>query len=479
MEILPDEDWEEIVSNPHIIHTLDIDHIGINLTVSYDNFAVFNQLIGNTVQLSTWKTRHYRRNFYPPQFQLIVFAYYQCIIETEKRPNIKQEICDNLSILRHQCIPAPEDMEYLLKGHGFGVPTMTFMEALRLTNVRYIRLVNYGMKQNVITFPDISTALADCSGRVQQQGYPENIWDVGYTNFDERMYCLKVDFIHRARPGTTIDAYPLFTPLDRRPAPRANHGGTFMVTFEDDVMPRVKVYNESFHFLRTSTSNHPTYEHPHSLSQTAKHTGYTHHHGDQRTEVGRDTLWSYYIRANHDPGSRCIYESQTLWCRPTPQAVPGHEKNNDHKWLHVRDRDRPADPTSTDSAQTRWCDRPECPSPANRFTCEEDIRWSQVVDRVHHPQRLQDRPDRSKCMVEAITARARTPSRQRQQRRQWQRTCTTTCCTPTTSTRPTQPHPSPALWTLPKLDFWQKNCFGKMAIINKWYGRSGWYFQDR
>lgn len=84
--------------------------------------------------------------------------------------------------------------------------------------------------------------------------YPGNQWDIASSTKTDFLYVMKVTNLGLLPNTTQMKPYVMFTPFDRRPAPRANHGGHFTVKKANPnhqaQIVKVKVYCLLFHFLR-------------------------------------------------------------------------------------------------------------------------------------------------------------------------------------------------------------------------------------
>ena len=133
-------------------------------------------------------------------------------------------------------------------GHPKPVPSATFLEALVNSEVPYIRLTNYGMKQPIQSFPDLPRELLECDA--SDEGYPENEWDVSFSRRTQYVYMAKA--LPPVPHNVTVDLYPLLTTLSFQPF--HNLGGNITLNLVDSIIApqvlKLKMYNVLYHLLR-------------------------------------------------------------------------------------------------------------------------------------------------------------------------------------------------------------------------------------
>ena len=71
----------------------------------------------------------------------------------------KRRLCDYYSVNGHIVLPSGEGANHLVRGSNKPFPTTTFLLGLLDAGVEYLRLVNFGMKMNLNTFPDLPREL--------------------------------------------------------------------------------------------------------------------------------------------------------------------------------------------------------------------------------------------------------------------------------------------------------------------------------
>jgi hypothetical protein len=95
--------------------------------------------------------------------------------------------CDELRAMTGKPpLPSGEAATHLICGSNKPDPTTTFLLGLLDAGVEYLRLVNFGMKMKLNTFPDLPRDLLDCNATTN--GYPPNKWDISIFFFAERMF---------------------------------------------------------------------------------------------------------------------------------------------------------------------------------------------------------------------------------------------------------------------------------------------------
>ena len=126
-------------------------------------------------------------------------------------------------------------------------------------------LTNYGMK-----VPLSSSVLFQKSSLLEawfpsSTHYPPNTFDIAFTVHSDTLYTV------RLLPDLRLTRYILFSPLDFRPRPVFNHGGSFKLTYHTSHPPNqtsailsLSCYSPLYYFLIQSTPSSHTLR---SLSQ--------------------------------------------------------------------------------------------------------------------------------------------------------------------------------------------------------------------
>jgi hypothetical protein len=226
---------------------LDIDMFAVNLpTNDPRTLATLIQFVGNTVMLSTARGR----NWHQEAWDFMVLTYNPVITLTVNSQQVKEELCNFFSAKGHVVLPSGEGARHMVIGHPKPVPSATFLQALVNSEVPYIRLTNYGMKQPILSFPDLPRQLLECDA--SEEGYPENEWDVSFSRRTQYVY------MARALPpvphNVTVDLYPVLTTLSFQPF--HNLGGNITLNLVDSIIApqvlKLKMYNVLYHLLRAS-----------------------------------------------------------------------------------------------------------------------------------------------------------------------------------------------------------------------------------
>ena len=236
-------------ANPRVVtdnanmQEIDIDHVAINVPILHEDAAnTINTFTGNTVMLSTKKGRHWHRE----AWNFIVLCWNPVIILTMLTNDIKQRLCNYFSANGHTVIPSGDEASHLIRGSEKPVPTMVLLAALIDSGVDFVRIIAFGMKQKLDTFPPIPRDLL-LNPSATDHGFPPNEWDVSISRRTQSLYLIKPSppYPH----DITINPYPILTPLN--PNPRVSLGGNLNIVVEGgDQVLRLKMYNLQFHLLR-------------------------------------------------------------------------------------------------------------------------------------------------------------------------------------------------------------------------------------
>ena len=122
---------------------------------------------------------------------------------------------------------------------------MVLLAALIDSGVDFVRIISFGMKQKLNTFPIIDRDLLNQN--TTDHGFPPNEWDVSISRRTQLLYLIKPlpPYPH----DITINPYPILTPLN--PNPRVTLGGNLNIVVEGgDQVLRLKMYNLQYHLLR-------------------------------------------------------------------------------------------------------------------------------------------------------------------------------------------------------------------------------------
>ena len=170
-------------------------------------------------------------------------------METVNRRALKEEVCQFLRSQGHICVPSEQDKDYLTADCTKQVPTQLLVECLVQLNVPFRRCTNFGQKEKTDKFVTFERAIAACTA--ERSGYLHNYWDISFSKKVPYICVIAVENRYLLPANLKLDRYLLFTPLDDRPAPRFNHGGSTTINFTNtEGLTSVKVYNLLFHLLR-------------------------------------------------------------------------------------------------------------------------------------------------------------------------------------------------------------------------------------
>jgi hypothetical protein len=136
---------------------------------------------------------------------------------------LKQGLCNYFSENGHTVLPSGEEAKHLICGANKPVPTMVLIAALINAGVDFVRMISFGMKQKLDTFPPIPRDLLDQNALAH--GFPPNEWDVSLSRWTQSLYLIKPlpPYPH----NITINPYPILTPLN--PNPRVTLGGNLNI----------------------------------------------------------------------------------------------------------------------------------------------------------------------------------------------------------------------------------------------------------
>ena len=99
--------------------------------LSMTTFSLLQQLCGQTVVLANPKIRKCDRSEYGEcNFEPLVLANHQMILETSSRSGLKEEVCMFFTAKGHMVVPSDQDKQYLTQGCMKLVPTQLFVECL-------------------------------------------------------------------------------------------------------------------------------------------------------------------------------------------------------------------------------------------------------------------------------------------------------------------------------------------------------------
>jgi hypothetical protein len=103
---------------------------------------------------------------------------------------------------------------------------MVLLAALIYSGVDFVRIISFGMKQKLDTFPAIERDLLNQNATAH--GFPPNEWDVSISRRTQLLYLIKPSppYPH----DITINPYPILTPLN--PNPRVTLGGNLNIVVE-------------------------------------------------------------------------------------------------------------------------------------------------------------------------------------------------------------------------------------------------------
>ena len=205
--------------------------------------GVLQSFVGSSLQLSTHNGRLWRHE----DWRYIVLTWNPIITLVSFSNQTKQQLCQYFSANGHIVLPSGDAATHLIRGSNKPVPTTTFLLALLDAGVEFIRLVNFGMKMKLNTFPDLPRDLLDC--QATHNGYPPNEWDISLSHRTDFLYLIKP---HAPYPLHVMpNPYPILTPLN--PNPRVTLGGNLNLSVTDDgPIKSLKIYNLQYHLLRAS-----------------------------------------------------------------------------------------------------------------------------------------------------------------------------------------------------------------------------------
>jgi hypothetical protein len=161
------EDNPRVLADHPTIEEIDIDHMAINLPVNDEETEdVLKSLVGNAVQLATGKGRLWHRE----HWNFLILAWNPIIILTTFSNVTKDHLCNYFNNNGHVVLPSGEGASHIIRCSNKSVPTTTFMTALIDADVDFVRLINFGMKQKLHTFPHLPRELLSCNAT--DHGYP-------------------------------------------------------------------------------------------------------------------------------------------------------------------------------------------------------------------------------------------------------------------------------------------------------------------
>ena len=115
------------------------------------------------------------------------------------------------------CVPSEADQNYLTIRCTKSVPSQLFVECLIHHNVEFVRLTNFGMKENTDQFVTFDEAIASCAAEACE--YPPNYWDVSFSKPVAFIFTITVENRYLLPDNLQLERYIIFTPLDDRLAP--------------------------------------------------------------------------------------------------------------------------------------------------------------------------------------------------------------------------------------------------------------------
>jgi hypothetical protein len=104
--------------------------------------------------------------------------------------DIKQRLCNYFSANGHTVIPSGDEASHLIRGSEKPVPTMVLLAALIDSGVDFVRIIAFGMKQKLDTFPPIPRDLL-LNPSATDHGFPPNEWDVSISRRTQSLYLIK------------------------------------------------------------------------------------------------------------------------------------------------------------------------------------------------------------------------------------------------------------------------------------------------
>ena len=231
---------------------LDFYQISIGVKLYFfreDTVTPFLQtLCGEMVTLSSASKKRRGAERELPSNHLILTCH-PVLISTILRPGLKKDFLKKATEMGYPSYP--DDCDTFLVLGTRPLPVIILRQLFSSCNIRTITITNYGMK---VPFPDAAVVLN--SSFIQQHppepGYPKNSFDISFTCRSSSLYSIRL----RSHPH--IDRYNLFTPLDFRPAPAFNTGGSFKYDLRHDADPptsslvSLSIYSPLHHHVNQS-----------------------------------------------------------------------------------------------------------------------------------------------------------------------------------------------------------------------------------
>lgn len=137
---------------------LDVDFFAFNLPVCDEIVDVLRRFVGNTVGLANSTHRRFKRR---ENYNAMYLSYSPIIISTVRVNGLKNRICHALCHEGFIAVVSAEEVEHLIRGLNKAVPVERFISALQAAGVEYIRLQQFGMKQEINGFPVISDEILE------------------------------------------------------------------------------------------------------------------------------------------------------------------------------------------------------------------------------------------------------------------------------------------------------------------------------
>ncbi|CAB4003151.1 Hypothetical predicted protein [Paramuricea clavata] len=186
---------------------VDVDHMPFNIPVDHEEtLAVLQSFVGSSLLLSTNKGRFWRHE----DWRYVVLTWHPIITLIPFSVQTKVQLCQYFSANRHIVLTSGDEATHLIRGSNKPVPATTFLLALIDAGVQFVRLVNFGMKMKLNTFPDLPRDLLDCAA--EDNGFPPNEWDISLSRRTDYLYLIKP---HAPYPlHVTPNPYPILTPLN-------------------------------------------------------------------------------------------------------------------------------------------------------------------------------------------------------------------------------------------------------------------------
>lgn len=208
---------------PTATSTPDLDFYQVSVSVEPAHFflkenflELWTSLGGEMLTLSSSSRRRTGTDREIPEDHLIL-SYHPVMVSTVNRLGLKELIVNCLSTQGYPSV-ASDTTRTLVRGTR-PVPTSVFRDTLRRCLVKDVTFTNYGMKIPLqqSTIFKMSSYL---SSSRPSPGYPMNSYDISYT-------CRSSTLLNiRLRHDPLITRFILFSPMDFRPHPSFNHGGT-------------------------------------------------------------------------------------------------------------------------------------------------------------------------------------------------------------------------------------------------------------